>query len=63
MEWGVWEMSEAIYKIGIVFVLLLIWLTAKRAAQNAMEAHRHAHELACHVGAIELCEYHEGETK
>jgi hypothetical protein len=23
-----------------------------------MEAHRHAHELACHVGAKELCEYH-----
>jgi hypothetical protein len=26
--------------------------------QNAVEAHRHAHELACHVGAEELCEYH-----
>ena len=56
-------MSEAIYKIGIVFVLLLIWATAESAAQNAMEAHLHTHELACHVGAVELCEYHEGETK
>jgi hypothetical protein len=29
------------------------------AYQNAGEAHRHTHELACHVGAAELCEYHE----
>lgn len=56
-------MTDIIYKIGIVFILLMIWLTAKSAALNAMEAHRHAHELACHVGAVELCEYHEGETK
>ncbi|CAB5220188.1 hypothetical protein UFOVP233_1, partial [uncultured Caudovirales phage] len=51
-------MSEAIYKIGLVFVLLLIWATAKSAEYNASEAHKHAHELACYVGDIELCKYH-----
>ena len=56
-------MTEAIYKIGIVFVLLLIWATVKSAEYNAREAHRHAHELACHVGAVELCKYHTGEKK
>ena len=56
-------MSDALYRIGIVFILLVIWATAESASQNAMEAHRHAHELACHVGAVELCEYHEGEKK
>ena len=29
---------------------------------NAREAHRHTHELACHVGAAALCEYHAGES-
>ena len=40
---------------------LLVWcvILAFLAHQNAGEAHRHTHELACHVGAAELCEYHE----
>jgi hypothetical protein len=56
-------MIDPIYRIYVVLMLLLISWSAESAAQNAMEAHRHAHELACHVGAVELCEYHEGETK
>ena len=56
-------MSEALYRIYVVFMLFFIWLRAESAAQNAMEAHLHTHELACHVGAIELCEYHEGDKK
>jgi hypothetical protein len=63
VEWGVWEMTDIIYRLYVVFMLLFIWLRAESAAQNAMEAHRHTHELACHVGAVELCEYHEGEKK
>jgi hypothetical protein len=31
------------------------------AYQNAAEAHRHTHELACHVGAEELCLFHKVE--
>jgi hypothetical protein len=31
-------------------------------ANNSREAHRHTHELACHVGATELCDYHEAES-
>lgn len=56
-------MSDNLYRIYVVLMLLLISWSAEIAAQNAMEAHRHAHELACHVGAVELCEYHEGETE
>ena len=52
-------MADAIHKIYVVGMLLLICFTAESAAQNAMEAHRHAHELACHVGATELCKFHE----
>lgn len=35
------------------------WLMLFGAYYNAREAHRHAHELACHVGAAELCAFHE----
>lgn len=56
-------MSDNLYRIYVVLMLLLISWSAGSASYNAMEAHRHAHELACHVGAVELCEYHEGEKK
>ena len=52
-------MADTLYKIGVVLLLSLVWFTAESAAQNAMEAHHHAHELACHVGATDLCEFHE----
>jgi len=29
------------------------------ANKNAVEAHRHAHELGCYVGADDLCLFHE----
>lgn len=35
------------------FVLSLI------SAYNSVEAHRHTHELACHVKAETLCQFHE----
>lgn len=41
------------------FICALAAVFAYMAHQNAGEAHRHTHELACHVGAVELCEYHE----
>jgi len=40
-------------------LVILICIFATLAAGNAKEAHRHTHELACHVGAVELCDYHE----
>ncbi len=55
-------MADALYKIFVVVMLTLIWFTAESAAQNAMEAHRHAHELACHIGAEDLCEFHEARN-
>jgi hypothetical protein len=39
-------------------ILIVAAVCAFIGNQNAVEAHRHAHELACHVGAKELCEYH-----
>ena len=44
--------------------LLMIWcaVLALLTHHNAREAHRHTHELACHVGAAALCEYHAGES-
>jgi hypothetical protein len=56
-------MSAALFRIYVVFMLLFIWLTAESAAQNAMEAHSHTHELACHVQAADLCKFYEGEKK
>jgi hypothetical protein len=56
-------MRAALFRIYVVFMLFFIWLRAESAAQNAMEAHSHTHELACHVGALELCEYYDGEKK
>ena len=44
------------------FVCVLAAVFAYAAYQNAAEAHRHTHELACHVGAVELCDYHEAES-
>lgn len=51
-------MREAAFRFYIIVMLALIWLTAGNAAQNALEAHRHAHELACHVQADDLCQFH-----
>jgi len=44
------------------FIGVLAAVFAYAAYQNAGEAHRHTHELACHVGATELCDYHEAES-
>jgi hypothetical protein len=54
-------MSDALFKTYVIGMLLLCWLTAESAAQNALEAHRHTHELGCHVQAANLCKFHEGE--
>lgn len=51
-------MSELLFRIYVIGMLVFIWATAESAAQNAMEAHRHAHELACHIeGGGDLCSY------
>lgn len=39
-------------------LLVAAVIFAISASENAKEAHRHAHELACHVGAADLCRYH-----
>lgn len=41
--------------VGSTFVLSII------SAYNSVEAHRHTHELACHVGDDDLCKFHEEE--
>lgn len=41
-------------------LLILIGLLAMSADYNSREAHRHMHELACHVHADELCSFHHG---
>ena len=38
-----------------------IWMMAYIANKNAVEAHRHAHELGCYVGADDLCLYYEAQ--
>ncbi len=38
-------------------MLVLIAAIAWSSSYNAREAHNHAHEIACHVGADDLCEY------
>jgi hypothetical protein len=43
------------------FFLVFGTIFSYLAYQNAVEAHRHTHELACHVGAKELCDFHEVE--
>jgi hypothetical protein len=50
-------MSDAFFRLSVILLLILNWFTAESAAQNAMEAHAHAHELACHVQAEDLCEF------
>ena len=52
-------MREAFWRLSVILLLILNWFTAESAAQNAMEAHKHAHELACHVQANDLCQFHE----
>lgn len=52
-------MGDAIFRLSVILLLILNWFTAESAAQNAMEAHSHTHELACHVQADDLCRYHE----
>lgn len=54
-------MSGSRYLFVVALLIVNIFL-AESATQNAMEAHRHTHELACHVGATELCDYHEAES-
>ena len=51
-------MSEVFFRLYVVIMLIVICFIAESAAQNAMEAHAHAHELACHVQAEDLCEFH-----
>ncbi len=46
-------LDRLILALGVMYSYL--------AYQNAVEAHRHTHELACHVGAKELCDFHEVE--
>lgn len=41
------------------FTLIFAAMMTLVAAQNAKEAHRHTHELACHVQADDLCKFHE----
>jgi len=43
-------------------ILFLIFINLNTLFQ-AQEAHRHLHEIACEVGAIELCKFHTGEAK
>lgn len=52
-------MRENGFRIFVIVMLTLNWFTAESSAHNALEAHRHAHELACHVQATDLCKYHE----
>lgn len=40
------------------FILILSAVIAYGAYKNAAEAHRHTHELACHVDAEDLCLFH-----
>jgi len=41
-------------------LLLVLGVLCSYAAHlDAKEAHRHTHELACYVGAEELCQFHE----
>ena len=44
-------------------ILVLVAVLAARANDNAREAHRHLHEISCHVGAADLCKSNDGETK
>ena len=50
-------MSAQIQWLVAIFLITLGWMTH----YNAREAHRHTHELACHVGADELCSWHHKE--
>lgn len=50
-------MTDATFRLSVVLLLILNWFTAESAAQNALEAHRHAHELACAVGDADLCKF------
>lgn len=43
------------------FTLSLAAIFAYLAYQNAVEAHRHTHELACHVQADDLCRFHRAD--
>lgn len=47
-------MSDSIFKLAVIVLIF-------SAAYNAAEAHRHTHELACHVQAEGLCRFHRGE--
>ena len=40
-------------------ILVIIVVVTYAGYRNAIGAHRHTHELACHVGAVDLCKFHE----
>ena len=50
------SLAMQFFTIGM---LVMIVLTSSDADRNARAAHRHAHELACAVGAVDLCKFHE----
>jgi len=52
-------MSDPFFKLTVIVMLIVNIAIAESAAQNAMEAHAHAHELACYVQADDLCKFHE----
>jgi hypothetical protein len=54
-------MSDRFFKLLVIFLLGANFSVALSAAQNAREAHAHAHELACHVQDDDLCKFHEVE--
>jgi hypothetical protein len=54
-------MSDPFFKLIVLSMLVVITIIAQSAAQNAKEAHAHAHELACYVQAADLCKFHEVE--
>jgi hypothetical protein len=54
-------MSDTFFRLAVIVLLITNIAIAESAAQNAVEAHSHTHELACHVGAKELCDFHEVE--
>lgn len=39
-------------------ILILTFVAAFTASQNAAEAHKHTHELACGLDSTDLCRFH-----
>lgn len=54
-------MTEPAFKLFVIVLLLVIWSTTNSASKNALEAHRHTHELACHIeNGKDLCDFLKG---